>query len=138
MKTLILAAALAAAMPALPAFAGDGHQGYRIVIADGRGHGGDGYAYLGRPYFDGYSRSARRAERRFERRQQRRLERRFIGRYIGDRPREIRRNLRRLGFRAIDIDRDGRRYEVEARRRGRELEFEVSRRSGRIIDVDRD
>ncbi|MEM6490082.1 MAG: hypothetical protein AAF677_17750 [Pseudomonadota bacterium] len=93
------------------------------------------------PVYEERLRAERRAERRADRRadrRERRAERRFVGLYLGDNPRQFRRSLRDLGFRAIDIEREGRRgWEIEAVRNGREFEFDVTRR-GVIADVDRD
>ena len=60
------------------------------------------------------------------------------GLWLGKGPEEIARNLRDRGFRVAEIERDDVEWEIEARRRGLEYEIEVSRRSGRITEIDID
>ncbi|MEL6267428.1 MAG: hypothetical protein AAFR52_17570 [Pseudomonadota bacterium] len=82
------------------------------------------------PYYAPYA-AARKARR------EERIERRLEGRFVGQYRREIRRSLRDLGFRAIDVDRRGRGFDVFAVRNGHDFAFRVGRRSGRIVAAER-
>jgi len=161
LAAIAAAATLAVIGAATPASAGDrlifSSEGFQIhVVTPGhrggppprpvedRHYGPKGYPvddrrHYGPPrYDDRYHGPPRWHRDRRKDRREARLERRIEGRYLGVHPREIWSNLRSRGFHYIEIERDGRYWEVEAERGGREFEFEVSRRSGRIRDVDID
>ncbi|MEO1533635.1 MAG: hypothetical protein AAFU72_15830, partial [Pseudomonadota bacterium] len=61
-----------------------------------------------------------------------RIERRLEGRYVGFYPREIRRNLRDMGFRRIDILPTRRGFRAAALRNGNEFAFRIGGQSGVI------
>ncbi|MEM8760259.1 MAG: hypothetical protein AAGE83_08055 [Pseudomonadota bacterium] len=79
-------------------------------------------------YDDRYTRRELRSER---------IERRLEGRFVGYYPREIRRNLRDMGFRRIDIAPAGRGFRVAALRNGNEFGFRIGGRSGVIRRAER-
>lgn len=159
--TALVAAGLLALVPAAPAMAdhrGDG--GHRVefhfFFGEGYGHRGGVVLYpdvrhRDRPgYYDGrrYDHDARKRERvrkhRHERHRRdlrpryREARRGFRGdrRFLGYTAREILHELRYRGFHHIEIDPDEHEFEIEARRGGREWEMEVSRRSGRVTELE--
>jgi len=152
---LLLAAGLAAA--ASPALADHrGHDGARVELRlffgdpDARAGGG---VIVHRDDYRGYreDRPGYYDARKHERARRYRHEyypsaparyhhaaRRGDRRFLGYTPREIRHELRYRGFHHIEIDRDDHDFEIEARRGGREFEMEVSRRTGRVTELEID
>ncbi|MEM7498992.1 MAG: hypothetical protein AAF371_13505 [Pseudomonadota bacterium] len=155
-KMTLIASALAAGLAAAPAVAdpvvplpvqqADASFSFRFgvpgVIVDDRRyykdrHYDDRY-YGGRSYDRGYYDRGYHDKRAYRRAlREERIERRLEGRFVGYRPREIRYNLRDMGFRRIDIVPAGRGYRVAALRNGNEFAFRIGGRSGRIRRAER-
>ena len=153
----ILAAGLSAVAAPAPAEPGGAWLEFRFTAPGVDGHGprhGKGGVIL---YFDDDADAPAYYDRRRDHRYERRRHERYAPegyygparrdrshglrddrRFLGHTPREIHRELRRRGFRHIEIDPDDDEFEIEARRRGRDWEMEVSRRSGRVTEVEID
>ncbi|MEL6768350.1 MAG: hypothetical protein AAFP17_14295 [Pseudomonadota bacterium] len=134
MKTAMIAGALATTLGALPATA-DPVVALPVQKADARftlQFGVPGIV-IDAPRYD------RRYDDRLTRREIRseRIERRLEGRFVGFYPREIRRNLRDMGFRRIDILPTRRGFRAAALRNGNEFAFRIGGRSGVIRRAER-